>query len=337
MADRSPVRLAVWGIGYHAEKNVLPTVVCCDAVTLAGVYSRNQQRAREAVGGAGATVWPSPEAMLASPEVDAVYLCTPIGLHYEQGLAVVQAGKHLLCEKALTARAVDSLDLIGAARARNLALCEAFMYMFHPQFQALTDLVYAVDFGAIEALGCWFGMPKLENPGFRDSRALGGGGFLDLACYPISLAARLLDGGPQVTSAAVSNAEDEEVDMTGHATLRFSGGATAHLDWGFGRAYRNEVSIWGVEKSVFADRIFSKSPEQGSSIIARDQWGNENPVVIPPANAFNEMLNVFAQATWDSGTRSRLLDVAKRQAEIIASVEAVIHGNSGSSSKAHVG
>ncbi len=184
MTRRLPVRLAVWGIGYHAQKNILPAIAACDAVVLTGVCSRNQQTAQSAADAWGGVAWSDAETMLASGDVDAVYLCTPIGLHYEQGLAVVEARKHLLCEKALTDKAERSLDLIAAARRRDVALCEAFMYQFHPQFQALSDLTRASEFGGIEALSCWFGMPVLEAPGFRASAELGGGGFLDVGCYP---------------------------------------------------------------------------------------------------------------------------------------------------------
>jgi len=321
MPEQPPIRLAVWGIGYHALKNVLPAIGQCEAVTLAGLYSRNQHQASQAAKTANTTLWRNAEEMLASADVDAVYLCTPIGMHHEQGLRIIRAGKHLLCEKALTAKASHSDELIAAARAGNKALCEAFMYLFHPQYQALAEQVRAPGFGSIVALNCWFGMPELENPGFRSCRALGGGAFLDLACYPISLAAQLLSGDPQVASVAVEKAGAEDVDMMGHLTLRFPGGASAHLEWGFGRAYRNEVCIWGTQESVYADRVFSKSPEFASQLLVRDRRGDEASVEIPPAHALVEMMKVFAQAVRDPGIREKLWNDATRQAEIVGRVE----------------
>ncbi len=329
MAKRLPVRMAVWGIGYHAQKNILPAIEACNAVVLAGVCSRNQKNAQAAADRWGGVVWPDAEAMLASRDVDAVYLCTPIGLHYEQGLAVVEAHKHLLCEKALTDKAERSLDLIATARRQDVALCEAFMYQFHPQFQSLSDLTRASDFGCIEALSCWFGMLALENPGFRSSADLGGGGFLDVACYPISLAAQLIEGLPRVTSARFDKSPDDEVDMTGHATLQFPGGEVAHLEWGFGRSYRNEVSIWGKKKSVFADRIFSKSPDYESYILLGGQRGQEEQIRIKPANAFGEMLKNFALATSDKSIREKLWEVASRQAKLVACVEEGLFAQNG--------
>jgi len=321
MAARSPVRLAVWGVGYHAQKNILPAVAACDAVELAGVCSRNRVNAQAAADEWGGAVWPSPDDMLASGDVDAIYLCTPIGLHYEQGLTIIRAGKHLLCEKALTDKAEKSLDLIAAARNADVALCEAFMYQFHPQFEALSKLTRASEFGGIEALNCWFGMPALESPGFRSSADLGGGGFLDVACYPISLAGQLIEGLPRITSVRLETPPGDEVDATGHATLEFPGGETAYLDWGFGRSYRNEVSVWGKQQSVFADRIFSKSPEFESSIQLRNLRGDEEMIQIAAASAFGELLKTFASATSDASIRERLWGVASHQAEIVARVE----------------
>ena len=329
MIKRLPVRLAVWGIGDHAQKNVLPAIETSDAVVLAGVCSRTQENAQAAADRWGGTVWADAHAMLSSRDVDAVYLCTPIGLHYQHGLAVVDARKHLLCEKALTDRAGRSLELIAIARRQDVALCEAFMFQFHPQFQSLSNLVHAPEFDGIEALSCWFGMPALENPGFRSSASLGGGGFLDVGCYLISLAARLIDGTPRVTSARLHKPPDDEVDMTGHATLEFPGGEVAHLEWGFGRSYRNEVSIWGKKKSVFADRIFSKSPDYESSLLLRDERGQEEQIRIDAANAYDEMLKHFASATSEKSVREELWEIASRQAELVACVEAELSAREG--------
>lgn len=329
MRKRLPVRLAVWGIGYHAQKNVLPAIEACDAVVLAGVCSRNQKTARAAAERWGGVAWPDAEAMLSSRDVDAVFLCTPIGLHYQQGVAVVEARKHLLCEKALTDKAGRSLDLIAAAHRQDVALCEAFMFQFHPQFRTLSELTRAADFDGIEALSCWFGLPTLDNQGFRSSAVLGGGGFLDVACYPISLAAQLIEGTPRVTSVRLDKSPDDEVDMTGHATLEFPGGEVAHLEWGFGRSYRNEVLVWGKKKSVFADRIFSKSPDYESYLLLRDQRGQEEQIRIAATNAYGEMLKSFALATSDLSVREKLWEVASRQAELVACVEEELSAQKG--------
>ncbi len=329
MARHLPLRIAVWGIGYHAEKNVLPAIESCDAVVLAGVCSRDRSNAQNAADRWGGAVWSDAEAMLASPDVDAVYLCTPIGMHFEHGLSVVGAHKHLLCEKALTDKAHRSIELIGAARRQNVVLCEAFMYRFHPQFRSLSELVGKSDFGGIEAISCWFGIPALEKPGFRVSAELGGGAFLDVACYPISLVAQLIDGLPLVTSVRTDKSPDDEVDMKGHATLQFPGGEVAHLGWGFDRAYRNEVSIWGQKRSLFADRIFSKAPDYVSYLIVRDQRGQEEQLRIEPANAFVEMLTAFATATRERSAREALWESASRQADVVACVEAKIFKQQG--------
>ena len=326
MAEQVSVRIAVWGIGYHAEKNVLPAIAVCDGVSLTGLYSRDQQRAARAGARFGATVWSDADDMLASPDIDAVYICTPIGLHFEQGMTVIRAGKHLLCEKALTADAAQSQQLLSEARAQERALCEAFMYAFHPQFSRVAEISAAPAFGGIETLNCCFGMPTLDQPGFRHSRELGGGGFLDLGCYPISLAARLVDGQARVLSAAVTASRSQGVDMTGHATIQFSSGPIAHLEWGFGRAYRNEVSVWGVNQSIYADRIFSKAPEYTSHILVRDERGAERSVEISSANAFVEMLNAFATATRDPRMRETLWAATARQADVVASVQAALFG-----------
>jgi acetyltransferase-like isoleucine patch superfamily enzyme len=132
-----------------------------------------------------------------------------------------------------------------------------------------------------------------------------------------------------VTSARLDKSSDDEVDMRGHATLEFPAGEVAHLEWGFGRSYRNEVSIWGKKKSVFADRIFSKTPDYESSLLLRDQRGQEELVRIDAANAYDEMLKRFALATWDKSVREELGEIASRQAELVACVEAELSAQKG--------
>src|SRR5690242_11506502 len=97
-----PLKIAVWGLGGHAFKNVLPALQASSNTKLVGVYTRNNDSARRASAENGCHVWNDPETMLSDARVEAVYLATPIGLHHEHGLAVLKSRKHLICEKSLT-------------------------------------------------------------------------------------------------------------------------------------------------------------------------------------------------------------------------------------------
>src|SRR6266545_2135235 len=121
-----PLKVAVWGLGRHALNTILPAIKASSHTELVGVYTRNQEVARLACEKHNCLSWPEEESMLNDPRVDAVYLSTPIGLHHQQGMAVVDSDKHLICEKSLSHSKETSLKLIDRARHKGLLLCETF-------------------------------------------------------------------------------------------------------------------------------------------------------------------------------------------------------------------
>jgi dTDP-3,4-didehydro-2,6-dideoxy-alpha-D-glucose 3-reductase len=318
-----PVRVAVWGIGAHARKRILPALLACPSTVLAGITTRDQSVAHDVAATYSCAVWPSPEAMLASGDVDAVYLATPIGLHVAQGKAVLRAGKHLWCEKSLAADLAGASELIELSRRMDLCLAEAFMYTYHPQFERILSIVAGQHtLGRIFSITSRFSMPRLERPGFRHSRALGGGALLDLACYPLSLALRLASARetPRVRTHKITGDLGFEVDLAGYAVLEFAGPTVAFLEWGFGRAYVNEMSVSGESGSLYANFVFSKRDGMESSIEIRDLKGESRTETIPAADAFVRMLHAFAGATDDPDLRETLRRDATLQATCLATL-----------------
>src|ERR1700722_5856034 len=226
----APVRVAVWGLGGHAERRLLPALAHCPATSIVGITTRDSARGLRIAASHHCTFWPSPEEMLRSEAVDTVILATPIGVHASQGRAVLEAGKHLWCEKSLTSSSRDAEALIAEARRRELLLAECFMFVHHPQFRRL--MVEAEQVGVIASLTSRFLMPRLEQPGFRHDPELGGGGLLDVGCYPVHAALQRLGDGLEVQLARLAKPPDCAVDMTGLAVLRAQSGATALLEWG---------------------------------------------------------------------------------------------------------
>jgi NDP-hexose-3-ketoreductase len=318
--SKDTVAVALWGAGGHARRTVLPALAGCERTRLVGVTTRDRDAAAEVAAQHGCRIYDSPDAMLADDAIDAVYLATPTGTHDGQGAAILDAGKHLFCEKSLTANPERSIELVELARARGLALCETFMYRHHPQFERVAELVASPDFGGLVSLVSRFGIPHQDRGGFRYSRALGGGALLDVGCYPINLAVTLLGGPLEVIAYRISSADDFEVDIHGHALLSSPTGARAYVEWGYGVAYANELSVWGTGQSLRADRIFSKKPDYAASVIVADQTGTERRESIPPTNSFDRMLCAFADAVRDPGAREREWRHAELQARQLAAL-----------------
>jgi predicted dehydrogenase len=141
------------------------------------------------------------EALLADPELDAVYIPLPNGLHGRWTIAALEAGKHVLCEKPFTANADEARHVAEAAAAHaGLVVMEAFHYQYHPMTRRLVEIVQTGELGTIKGIDISFSAPLIRRGDIRYQLDLAGGAMMDMGCYPISLL-RLLAAGPRVTEA----------------------------------------------------------------------------------------------------------------------------------------
>ena len=195
------------------------------------------------------------DALLADPAVQAVYIGTPHDSHADLCIRAAQAGKHILCEKPLALNRADAARAIAAAQKHKVFLMEAFMYRCHSQTAKLAELVRSGAIGELRLISAVFCFNRPVNPALRlYNRALGGGGILDIGCYPVSIA-RLVAGAAQ----GLPFAEPVEffgtgrihpvaqVDEQAAATLKFSSGALAQLACGTTTAKEIGVRIYGTD------------------------------------------------------------------------------------------
>lgn len=171
--------------------------------TLHAVASRTQQSADVFAKEFGAAkAYASYDALLADPEVDAVYIATPHPLHASWAIKAANAGKHILCEKPLTLNFPETQRVVEAARRNGVALLEAFMYRCHPQTARIVELVQSGALGRVKAIEATFSFQSPFNPASRIySLELGGGGILDVGCYVASFC-RLVAGAATGTPFA---------------------------------------------------------------------------------------------------------------------------------------
>ncbi len=228
------------------------------------------------------------EALLANPEVEAVYIATPHPAHAEWAIQAAAAGKHILCEKPLALNAFEAEAIQEAARRHDVFLMEAFMYRCHPQTAKLVELIREGAIGQVRVIQATFSFNCGWNPESRLLKnTLGGGGILDVGCYCTSMA-RLIAG------AALGRdfAEPIEVQGAGHvgetgvdewavATLKFPGDLVAQLATGVQLNQENVVRLFGSEGSITVPSPWFCSREAGTSTILVNRYGEgEREVVI---------------------------------------------------------
>ena len=209
-----------------------------DGNTLQAVSSRDAEKAKAFAAKHGAlSAYGSYEAMLADPDVDAVYIATLHPFHLEWIRHTVFAGKHVLCEKPLTMNFRQAKQAQEIALKQRCLLREAFMYRHHPQTQTVADLVTEGRIGRVRLIEANFCVDAGIQPESRlQARELGGGAILDLGTYTMSFA-RLIAGRAQgrlfaepLELKAVGHLDTQtKTDMWTTASLRFEGDVLANL------------------------------------------------------------------------------------------------------------
>lgn len=240
------------GWGFVATGAIARTVAedlrLLGADRLVAVSSRDRDRAQAFVdeyGAPGARGHGSVAELVADPRVDVVYVASPHAQHADAVNAALEAGKAVLCEKAMTLRTADTAALVGLARERGVFLMEAVWMRFNPLIVRLRELVADGAVGRVRQVRADFGF---VSPHDLSSRlwdpAQGGGSLLDLGVYPVHFAQQLL-GSPQ--SVAVSGAlSPEGIDADAALLLRYADGTSAQLSCALTAPLATTASVAGT-------------------------------------------------------------------------------------------
>ena len=215
-----------WGIISTANigvAKVLPGMLKSKDIEIVAISSRRKKTAEEWAGKLGIPkAYGSYEEMLADPEIEAVYNPLPNHLHVPLTLAAAKAGKHVLCEKPIAITAKEAMQL---KKIRNVFVAEAFMVRHAAQWLAVRDLVKKKKIGEVRAIQVLFSYFNRDPKNVRNKSDIGGGGLLDIGCYPITVSRFIFDGEP----SRVTGTFDRDPKF---GTDRIAGGLA---DFGAGR------------------------------------------------------------------------------------------------------
>jgi predicted dehydrogenase len=243
-----------WGIISTARINdlFLAGVRQSSEVNVVAVASRDRSRAVQYARERGiARAHGDYDALLADPDVEAVYISLPNEMHVEWSVRALRAGKHVLCEKPLGRRVADVERAFDAAERSDRLLMEAFMYRHNPQTRRLLELIDDGTIGRLRMVRGAFSFFASDPADVRLTTSLEGGALMDVGCYCVS-AARLIAGEPEHVSAEQVTGGDG-VDIVFAGTMRFARDVVAHFDAGLALADRDELEVVGEEGSLFLD------------------------------------------------------------------------------------
>jgi predicted dehydrogenase len=229
-APDSPIRWGVLATGKIAA-TFAADLALVDGAELAAVGSRTLESAREFANthGAGARPYGSYAELAADPDVDVIYVATPHGRHLEDVMTCFEAGKAVLCEKALTLNADDASTLIEEARHRGLFFAEAMWMRCNPNMRKIQEMVAIGSCGTVGQVRAELGFTATPDIARLWDPALGASALLDLGIYPLTFANLVL--GEPIHIAAAGIKSDRGFDVSGGATMTYTSGAVASIAW----------------------------------------------------------------------------------------------------------
>lgn len=292
----------VMGCGWIGAEAIVPAIRWSANGQLIAIASRDRDTAVAKARETGALRAYAPyDAMLEDPEVDAVYVGLPNGMHEEWAVRCAEAGKHVLCEKSLTMTLASARRMAAAFAPRGLRLVEAFMYRHHPQWAVVHGLLDDGAIGTLSVVRAAF-CNRFDKPAdHRWSSSLGGGALWDLTCYAVN-AVRYVTGAEPVRVAAFADARTREgVDASTQASLVLEGGllATATGSLRVGAGPDQSVVICGDEGAIEVVRPFIPRWEPTQVVLRRAGGADERRFEVPGANQYLHEVEHFASLVLD--------------------------------------
>mgnify|MGYP001470889227 CR=1 FL=1 len=292
------MKIAVWGLGNHALKNIIPALERSKNLKLYGVFSRNIDTVDKCCDEFDCITWESEEEMFSDDNLDVIYSATPPALRYYQAKKTLYSKKHFWAEKPLLMNLKQTEEIIKISKEENLTICEGFMFLYHPQYKWIKNYLQKYDASQINSVNINFTIPKSENESYRYNKNLGGSAFFDIGIYLIKVIDDLfLDKEIKIEHSRVTKDKTSGIDLKGNLVLSLLSGPNFYLTWGMELPYRNEIDIMTFENSIFSERIFSKKEDFDAQIFKRDIHGDKKLIKIGKSNHFLEMFDDFYEAT----------------------------------------
>ena len=230
--------------------------------------------------------------MLADPEVDAVYISLPNGLHHPWTMKAIAAGKHVLVEKPYTRHPQDVAEAWDAAAAAGVTVMEAFMYRHHPQTSLVKKLVEDGAVGRLLAVNATFTFPLGDLSDVRAQTDLDGGALMDVGCYTVS-GARLIAGEP-LSVLAEQVTGPTGIDMAMHGTMRHANDVVSQFEATFLAPRRQRLEVVGTDGTLLIQAPW-RADWGGTVTITRGD-GSVEVIEVESANPYRLELEDLAGA-----------------------------------------
>lgn len=257
--------VGILGAGGIAERAMVEPSRTVDSVEVVAIGARDPERARAFADRLDLPAWGDYDAVLSDPRIDLVYLALPPIVHAQWATRALEAGKHVLCEKPLSANGTTAAAIADTAYATGRRAFVGFHYRLHPFIADLLATIGSGILGDVARVEVDFSIPHfVVKPGnIRLDGDLAGGAVMDVGCYAVDLL-RAAWGEPEVVSASARTYDaDPRIDLQTDAELRLPGGIPAAV----------RASFLGDDTGAMEVRALGSAASLRATSVIVPQWG----------------------------------------------------------------
>jgi predicted dehydrogenase len=291
------MRWGLIGAGDIVRRRVAPALIDSPACDIVAVSRGRPELAAAFAADIGARRWYSHwQELVADPDVDCVYVATPVDVHAAQTIAAAEAGKHVLCEKPMAMSTAECDRMIAACRAHHVRLGIAYYRHFYPVILRVKALLESGDIGQpvfaqVNAFEYFDPAPDHPRRWLLDPARAGGGPMMDFGCHRLEVLMHLF-GAVRRTAAVTANVVfDRAVEDTAAVLLQFEGGPCAAVTVTHAAEERQDtLQVFGTRGSVHVEEL--------NAGARRVRTGNQSRVEShpPAANIHRPLIDDFVEA-----------------------------------------
>jgi predicted dehydrogenase len=320
-----PVKWGILSTANIGVAKVIPGMMKSKDIEVVAISSRNLKTAEAVAKKLGIPqAYGSYEEMLENPDIEAIYNPLPNHLHVPMTLKAARLRKHVLCEKPIGLDARDAKQLVF--RPKGVYIAEAFMVRHALQWIDARKRVQKGEIGDVRAIQVMFSYFNRDPSNVRNMAKIGGGGLLDIGCYPITISRYIFDSDPIRVAATIEYDPKFKTDRLAGAILEFSGGRHTTFTVSTQLAPYQRVHIMGTKGRIEIEIPFNAPPDKPNRIFVQGAEMNvgswhEFPISDQyqlQAESFGRVIRGKEKLVWgaaDALTNMRILDCLFKSGE----------------------
>jgi predicted dehydrogenase len=299
------VKWGVLGAARIAVSKVIPAMQKSEWCEIAAIASRDLEKGKAAAKKLGiAQVHGSYEELLADPEIEAIYNPLPNHLHVPWSIKAAEAGKHVLCEKPVALNVAEAKTLLAARDKAGVKIGEAFMVKTHPQWLRVKALVASGVLGELKSILGGFSYFNNDPANVRNVLEWGGGGMLDIGCYPIMTSRWMFEEEPSRVLGLIERDPVTRVDRVASVMMDFPSGQSV-FTCGTQLVSYQRMHFMGTKGRIEIRIPFNAPPDRPCEIFVddgRDVFGGGMVTEeIPTCDQYTLQGDAFSRAIREGG------------------------------------